>query len=214
LTAIILSLDGVLIDDSGVKTRAWAEVFREFFVTVQESEIHAHAGLSARCVARALGRARGHFFNSSMLDLLERRHDLLVRSRASQRLALPGAQALLQALRRSKVPFGIVTAERRPQVPSSIDALLADGDAPFVDGGSAPGSGHVRDLFIECRRRLRMPTSRCVVVGASKCDMRAASSARLKAVGLLTSGFSEREMLEAGAMRVHADLNSLMRSLP
>jgi phosphoglycolate phosphatase-like HAD superfamily hydrolase len=54
---------------------------------------------------------------------------------------------------------------------------------------------------------------RSVMIGDSVYDIQAAHAAGLPAIGVLTGGFGEQELLDAGAEIVHEDLLALIESL-
>jgi phosphoglycolate phosphatase-like HAD superfamily hydrolase len=51
------------------------------------------------------------------------------------------------------------------------------------------------------------------MIGDSTCDSRAAKAARMRSIGVLTGGFSEAELLEAGASKVFASVANLRSRL-
>jgi phosphoglycolate phosphatase-like HAD superfamily hydrolase len=61
------------------------------------------------------------------------------------------------------------------------------------------------DVFVLAAKRLGMPIEDCIVVGDSPWDMLAAGRRRALGIGLLSGGYSKRELEEAGAFRVYAD---------
>jgi len=61
------------------------------------------------------------------------------------------------------------------------------------------------DVFVSAADRLGVPVEDCVVVGDSVWDMLAAGRRRALAVGLLSGGYSEAELEQAGAFRVYSD---------
>jgi len=60
------------------------------------------------------------------------------------------------------------------------------------------------DVFVNAAKRLGVPVEHCVVVGDSIWDMLAAGRRRALAVGLLSGGYSQGELEQAGAFRVYA----------
>jgi beta-phosphoglucomutase-like phosphatase (HAD superfamily) len=61
------------------------------------------------------------------------------------------------------------------------------------------------DIFVSAAKKLRVPVEHCVVVGDSVWDMLAAGRRRALSVGLLSGGYSQAELQQAGAFRVYAD---------
>jgi phosphoglycolate phosphatase-like HAD superfamily hydrolase len=69
------------------------------------------------------------------------------------------------------------------------------------------------DVFIEAAERLGAPIETSVVVGDSIWDMIAAQRCRALGVGLLSGGYGEDELREAGAFRVYEDPADLLRHI-
>ncbi len=58
-----------------------------------------------------------------------------------------------------------------------------------------------------------MPKSDCLVIGDAVWDVHAARRAGILAVGVLTGGFGEQELSNAGAMRVYRDAADVPASI-
>lgn len=61
------------------------------------------------------------------------------------------------------------------------------------------------DVFVAAAERLGVPLDHCIVVGDSIWDMLAAGRRRALPVGLLSGGYSQSELEQAGAFCVYAD---------
>jgi phosphoglycolate phosphatase-like HAD superfamily hydrolase len=68
-------------------------------------------------------------------------------------------------------------------------------------------------LFLAAAARLGADIGDCVVVGDSVWDLLAARRARALGVGLLSGGYGQDELQQAGAYRVYQDPADLLRHL-
>jgi phosphoglycolate phosphatase-like HAD superfamily hydrolase len=69
------------------------------------------------------------------------------------------------------------------------------------------------DLFLACQERMGVRREDCYVVGDAVWDLLAARRAGMLSVGLLSGGYGEDELTQAGAFRVYRDTQDLFDSL-
>jgi len=213
MKALIFDLDGTLIDSVYPHALAWQETLHGIDMIVPAWEIHRYIGISGRLLVRALGRARGRSFEDGEIEQLETQHDALFREYAPLQVPLPGAAELLKFLREAGVSYGIATTGKRKEIQAALDALQVGNDCVVVDGSSTDKAKPEPDLFTACRRRLRVESSNCLVVGDAVWDVHAARRAGILAVGVLTGGVGEQELSNAGAMRVYRDAGEVLRRI-
>lgn len=213
MKALIFDLDGTLVDSAYPHTLAWQQALNEADLCVPACLIHRHIGISGKLMVNALGRGRGRTFDDDALTELEKRHDQLYREMAFLQRPLPGALELLEFLRESKVAHGIATTGKRSEIEGALRSLALDPDTVVVDGSIAASAKPEPDLFVECQHRLGVEKSECLVVGDSVWDIHAARRAGILGVGVLTGGFGEQELSNAGAMRVYRDAGELLASI-
>ena len=128
-----------------------------------------------------------------------------------------GVPALFARLSRLGIPMGIVTSTERSYIDRKLMPLEKKGVKKYVDAviaiEDAPLKKPAPDPLIECSRRLGVSVERCVYVGDSHLDMRAAKAAGMTAVGVL-SGLDNRDTLMAEDPHVIIDsVNDLIRLL-
>jgi phosphoglycolate phosphatase-like HAD superfamily hydrolase len=111
------------------------------------------------------------------------------------------------------VPYGIATSGRRPEIDASLDALGIGPEVVVVDRGEVMRAKPEPDLFLACQERMRAEIRDVTVVGDAVWDLLAARRAGMLSVGLLTGGYGEEELAQAGAFRVYRDPAELDASL-
>jgi HAD superfamily hydrolase (TIGR01509 family) len=136
----------------------------------------------------------------------------LYRAYAALQLPLPGAIELLRFLARRQVAHGIATSGRRAEVQGSLQALGIGADTVVVCGDTGSAKPEP-DLFVACQERLGVPRAECLVAGDSVWDVHSARRAGILSIGLLTGGFGEQELYNAGAMRVYRDAGELLAGI-
>ena len=68
------------------------------------------------------------------------------------------------------------------------------------------------DLFLACQEKLGVSPAECYVVGDAVWDLLAARRAGMLGIGLLSGGYGEQELSQAGAYRVYRDPAELLSS--
>jgi HAD superfamily hydrolase (TIGR01549 family) len=166
-------------------------------------------GLFTRAVARELGRP----LSDQEIEDVQQRHGELFREQLAERRPLPGAVDLLRHLREAGVPYGIATSGRRPEIDASLEALGVGEGVVVVERGDVMRAKPEPDLFLACQERMGVQIRDVTVVGDAVWDLLAARRAGMLSVGLLTGGYGEDELAQAGAFRVYRDPAELDASL-
>jgi HAD superfamily hydrolase (TIGR01549 family) len=212
MKALIFDLDGTLIDSVYPHTLAWQQTLNEADLQVPAWEIQRHIGISGRLLVRTVARARGRSYDEAAVKQLEERHEALFRAYEPLQRPLPGAIDLLRFLSQHQVTYGIATSGRRSEVQGSLQKLGIGDDTVVICGDSGSGKPEP-DLFVACQRRLAVSRPDCLIVGDSVWDIHSARRGGILAVGLLTGGFAEQELYNAGAMRVYQDAAHLLAGI-
>jgi HAD superfamily hydrolase (TIGR01509 family) len=209
MRALIFDLDGTLIDTVYAHVFAWQRALEEGGMPIDGWRIHRRVGMSGGLFTRAVAREVGHDLSPEQAEALQRRHGELFRQLLPDRRPLPGAIALLRHLREAKVPHGIATSGRRPEIDASLAALEVPADMVVVERGDVSRAKPAPDLFLACQERLGVSAQDCYVVGDAVWDLLAARRAAMLSVGVLSGGYGEDELIRAGAYRVYRDAAEL-----
>jgi HAD superfamily hydrolase (TIGR01549 family) len=213
MKALIFDLDGTLIDSVYRHTLSWQEAMTEVGFEVPSWEVHRRIGISGKLLVKSLARQRGRHFDDAVIDKLERRQVAIFKSMQHLCNVLPGAVALMRHLMESGIAHGIATTGKRAEIEWSLKKLCLDPRIAVLDGDSIDRAKPEPDVFVACQERLRVPKAECVIVGDSVWDIHAARRAGILAVGVLSGGFGEQELYNAGAMRVYRDVSELHCSI-
>jgi HAD superfamily hydrolase (TIGR01549 family) len=213
MTALIFDLDGTLIDTVYAHVFAWQRALAEARMAVDGWRIHRRIGMSGGLLTRAVARELGREISPIEAEALQRRHGELFLESLPERRPLPGAVELLRLLRETKVPHGIATSGRRPEIDASLEALEVGTETIVVERGDVLRAKPAPDIFLNCQQRLNVPVDDCFVVGDAVWDLLAARRARMLSIGLMSGGYGEDELTRAGAFRGYRDPLELLRSL-
>jgi HAD superfamily hydrolase (TIGR01549 family) len=203
--AVLFDLDGTLVDSNYQHTMAWYLAFREHGIVLPMWRIHRHIGMGADqivpalvgdAVAARLGDAlaaseKGHF--ERFIDQIE---------------PLAGAHELLQALAARGYELVLASSSPHAYLDRYLDLLDARSlIAAATTSADVKSTKPAPDLIEVASERARARP--LVMIGDSPWDIAAAERAQLPCVALLTGGYSERELLEAGATSVFSSLGQM-----
>ncbi len=199
-TAVVLDLDGTLVDSVYTHVVTWIGAFGDVGLHVPGHRLHSLIGMGGdRLVAAATSEA------------VERAMGDTVRERQQERFAemLPlvfpteGAEELIEELRRLSVPVTLASSGAQEQTERLLD-LVPDARSLLHEAasGSGPEASKPSGQLIE-RSLESVSADRVVVIGDTVWDVHAATDAGARCVGLLTGGVARERLLEAGAVSVH-----------
>jgi HAD superfamily hydrolase (TIGR01509 family) len=210
MVSVILDIDGTLVDTNYQHTIAWQRALREHGVVVPGWTIHRHIGMGGdQLVAAVAG------------DEVERRHGDAVRAAEGEQYAqlidevelLPGARALLVALRERGATVVLASSAKADEVDAYLDMLDA---RELVDGWTTSADVEATkpepDLLRAALDKAGTGDA-AVLVGDSIWDCEAAARAEIPTVGVLTGGFGRAELLDAGAEVVYESVVELRTHL-
>jgi HAD superfamily hydrolase (TIGR01549 family) len=211
--ALIFDLDGTLVDTVYAHVFAWQQALAEAGMPIEGWRIHRRIGMSGGLFTRAVARELGRPLSDEEAAAIQGRHGELFREILPERRPLPGAVELLRELRETGIAHGIATSGRRPEIDASLEALDVGSETVVVARGDVRRAKPEPDLFLACQERLGVPVEECFVVGDAVWDLLAARRARMLSVGVLSGGYGEDELTQAGAFRVYRDAGDLRDSL-
>jgi HAD superfamily hydrolase (TIGR01549 family) len=215
-TAFLFDLDGTLIDSVYQHVLSWKEALDEEGVVLPVWSIHRKIGMSGGLFTNILLRETGLDITPERIERLQQRHaEAFNRHHAKGSVRpLPGARELLQFLSDEKIPWAIATSGRMRTAAHNLAALGVDPDqVPVVTRDMVRHAKPDPDLFIAAAERLGVDIHRSLVIGDSIWDMLAAQRARALGVGLLSGGYGQDELQEAGAFRVYDDPADLLKHI-
>lgn len=204
--ALVLDVDGTLLDTNYLHVIAWWEAFRAAGHEVSGFDIH-----------RAIGRGSGDLVQT----LIGREDESVVEGHARN----------WAPLRERCIPFHGVPdlirtcADRGLKVvycTSGADDDVADFRARIgcddvvdavVNSSDVERSKPEPDIVRAALDAVGVPAERAVMVGDTVYDVRAARAAGVTVVGLVCGGISEQELREAGADAVYGNVAELLEAL-
>jgi HAD superfamily hydrolase (TIGR01509 family) len=213
MRAVIFDLDGTLVDTVYGHTLAWQRVLAEAGMPLEAWKVHRLIGMSGGLLAQAAGHEIGRPLSERRVEQLQKRHGIVYKKLMPERRPLPGAIELLRYLRKEKIKHGVATSGRRKDAKASLDALELPANMVVVDRDDVERAKPEPDLFLACQDRLGVTPEECYVVGDAVWDLLAARRAAMLGIGLLSGGYGQEELYQAGAYRVYSNPAELLGSI-
>ncbi|MCU1622198.1 MAG: family hydrolase [Frankiales bacterium] len=212
LDAVLVDVDGTLVDTNYLHALCWSDAFAEHGVPRPTADLHHLVGMSADLlIATALADAPPA---NQLVEALKQRHGELYREHWPTLRPLPGARALLHRLHSQGVTTVLASSAPDEELAVLRKALDADDSIDHVTTSDDAKAGKpAPDLLAVALREAGCPADRAVMVGDSVWDGKAAQATGLRFLGLTCGGTSEADLLEAGAQAVFPDPGYLLAHL-
>ena len=207
--AAILDIDGTLVDTNYHHAVAWFRAFRHFDVTLPLYRIHRHIGMGGDQLVGALA---GDDFERAHGDAVRALEGDLYMELIDEVRPLAGARDLLRDLKERGHALVLASSAKQHEVDHYLDLLgareLADGWTTSADVEQTKPQPDLVAAAIE-----KAGAGDAVMAGDSTWDCEAAKRAGIATIGVLTGGFSDQELLDAGAACVFERIEDLRRDL-
>jgi HAD superfamily hydrolase (TIGR01509 family) len=207
--AAILDVDGTLVDTNYHHAIAWYRAFRQHDVILPLWRIHRHIGMGGDQLVAALA---GEEFDAEHGDDARSAEKALYMALISEVEPLEGSRELIETLKERGHAVVLASSAKPDEIEHYIDLLdareLVDG---WTDSGDVERTKPEPDLVKAAVEKAGGGPA--VMLGDSTWDCEAAGRAGLETVGVLTGGFSEDELRDAGAACVFHSLGDLRERL-
>jgi HAD superfamily hydrolase (TIGR01509 family) len=211
MATAILDIDGTLVDTNYHHALAWFRAFRQQGFVVPLWRVHRHIGMGGDQLVAAL---TGEGFDEAHGDQVRAAEQVLYRELIAEVQPLEGARALMEDLKSSGHSIVLASSAKTEELEHYLTLLdartLADA---WTDSGDVATTKPAPDLLLAALEKTGAAPKDAVMIGDSIWDCKAARSARVRSIGVLTGGFSEAELLDAGASKVFASVEALRSGL-
>ncbi len=214
----ILDIDGTLVDTNYQHTIAWFRAFVGHDIVLPIWRIHRHIGMGGDQVVTALCD-----------EETEERHGDAIREAEGEEYSgligevrtMEGSRELIGSLKARGHTVVLASSAKEGEVQHYLDLLdardLADAWTTSADVESTKPQPDLVQSAITKIDGDRDGHQEAVMIGDTPWDVKAAAGAEVPTLAVLTGGFSEQELSEAGAVAVFesvADLCSQLDDTP
>lgn len=205
----ILDVDGTLVDTNYHHALAWYRAFRQHGHVVPIWRIHRHIGMGGDQLVTALLSEEAEEREGDAIRAAEK---ALYLAMIEEVEPLRGARALLEDLKDAGHTAVLASSAKADEVDHYLDVLDARGLADsWTTSADVENTKPEPDLI---RAALdKAGGGDAVMIGDSTWDCEAAKRAGVETIAVLTGGFSEAELREAGAAAVFESIDELRRRI-
>jgi HAD superfamily hydrolase (TIGR01549 family) len=207
--AAILDIDGTLVDSNYHHAIAWYRAFRQHDIVLPVWRIHRHIGMGGDQMVAALA---GDDAEKEKGDDIRSAEKALYLALIEEVEPLDGARDFISDLKDRGATVVLASSAKEEEVDHYLDLLdareLADA---WTTSADVEATKPEPDLVLAALERAGEGSA--VMVGDSVWDCKAAKRAGIPTLAVLTGGFSETELREAGAVDVFHSIRSLRERL-
>lgn len=205
----ILDIDGTLVDTNYQHALAWYRAFRQNGIVLPTWRIHRHQGMGGdQLVPTLIGEEKAEEIGDDVRAAEKERYAELI----DEVEPMEGARDLIVALKERGHSVILASSAKEEEVDHYLDLLdvrdIVDGWTTSADVESTKPHPDLVHAALD-----KGDGDAAVMVGDSTFDVEAAERADVKTIALLTGGFSEKELRDAGAVMVFESVLELKEKL-
>lgn len=208
--AVVLDVDGTLVDTNYQHAIAWHRALSGHGYAVALWKIHRHIGMGGDQIVAALIGEKGEEEDG---DAIREGEGEAYRELIGEVQAMDGATELLEELREDGAKAVLASSAKAEEMERYVELLGARG---LVEGWTTAADVERTkphpDLLHAAMEKVGYDGP-AVMVGDSTWDVKAADATGVPTLAVLTGGFSEAELREAGAVEVCESIGELREDL-
>ena len=210
IKAVIFDVDGTLVDSNLQHVEAWREAFAHYGKELSADEVHGQIGKGGdQLIPVFLSRHEVERFGAELERL---RLEIFTRDYLPNAEPFPKVRELFERLDGDGVRIALATSAKESEVEHHQKNLgIEDLVEVATSKDDAEHSKPSPDIFETALARLDgVEAAEAIVVGDTPYDAQAAAAAGLKTIGLLSGGFPEDVLREAGCIAIYQDIADLL----
>ncbi len=206
----ILDIDGTLVDTNFHHAIAWYRAFRQHGFVVPVWQIHRHIGMGGDQVVQALV---GEGAEEEQGDDIRAAEKALYLAMIEEVEPFEGARQLIVDLKARGATVVLASSAKPNELDHYLDLLDAREIADdWTSSGDVQATKPAPDLVQSALEKAGRDAD-AIMIGDTTWDVEAAEKAGVGTIGVLTGGFSEAELREAGADPVFRSVEELRAGL-
>ena len=209
---MIFDVDGTLVDTVDLHASAWVEALRHFGFEVAFDDMRAQIGKGGDQILHGLLPPEALERRKEEIEAF--RADLFKREYLPKARAFPGVRRLFEHIRAAGQRAVLASSGKEDEVEGYKKlADIADLVEAATSSDEEERSKPFPDIFQAALHKLSpLSAHETMVVGDTPYDAEAARNAGLRMVGVLSGGFSEEALREAGCVAIYRDPEDLLRN--
>ena len=206
----ILDVDGTLVDTNYQPAIAWFRAFRRQVITVPIWRIPRHIGMGGDQLVAAVA---GDGVEERLGDRIREAESDCYRELIGEVQAMAGSRELIEDLREAGRAVVLASSAKEWEVQHYIELLdVAEIVDAWTTSADVESTKPEPDLIKAALDKVDTDGD-AILVGDTVWDVEAAKRAGVETLAVLTGGFSEQELRDAGAREVYTSVEELRHSL-
>jgi HAD superfamily hydrolase (TIGR01509 family) len=198
LRAVILDMDGTLIDSNAAHVRAWVEALREHGHDVSYKDIWPYVGMGGD---NLLPAAVGIEKESPEGEKISKRRGEIYKSQVPQLRPFPGVRPLLQRMRENGLRLVVASSSPPDELKKGLEiAGVTDLVEDSTSAGDVGSSKPDPDVVQAALDRLKLPAEEVMMLGDTPYDIQAAGKVGVAVIAFRCGGFKDEDLRGAVAI--------------
>lgn len=207
LKAVLLDMDGVVVDGMPFHLRAWKEAFSAVGIEVSDIDIYRREGMDGLETVQETSREKGVTLTPEVQRRVNESKDRILNEIFQVRF-IPGSLELIQKLKARGLRLALVTGTRGKVVSRILKEGLDGYFSVVITAESVERKKPAPDPYLKAVELLGLRKEECLVIENAPAGITSAKRAGLRCLAITTS-LPESYLKEADA--VLADLKEVAR---
>ncbi len=215
--AVIMDMDGLMVDSEPLSRRAWDQVLGAYGQTLDDDRYNSIIGYRIDETAAFLIKTYG--LPLGIDELAQQKASVHAKIRANGVPPMPGLFEVHSRLIQSAIPWAVATSSPRAHAEEVLKQLGMESSCQAIAGGDEVLRGKpAPDIYLLAAERLGIPASRCLAIEDSAPGCRSALAAGMVVVAVpnkdtKTADFSAADFLFPSLTVVAERLDFLLKDL-
>lgn len=205
--AVILDVDGTLVDSNDAHARAWVEAFADDGITVPYDAVRRAIGMGGDKLMPSVAGVDEESPQGQRIS--KRRGEIFSRDKLPSLRGFPGARELLQQFLDDGFTLAVASSAKKDELGPLLDAAgVRDLIEAQTSSDDADRSKPDPDIVSAAVQKAGVDPAHAVMLGDTPYDVEAARRAGIRVVAFECGGWSARDL---AADAVYADAAHLLR---
>ena len=210
IQAVLFDVDGTLVDSNDLHAVCWREAFTHFGYDLPLRRVRQQIGKGGDKLIPAL---LPNLDKRQRAEIESYRSTLFKRDYLPRVVPFPGVRTLFERLYASGKTIVLASSAKQEEVDYHLDLIGArDLVAGTTSASDVENSKPSPDIFAAALAKVApLGPQEVVVVGDTPYDVEAACKLGIRTLAVRSGGFSDDDLVEAGAAELHDSIASLHR---
>jgi HAD superfamily hydrolase (TIGR01509 family) len=210
IEAVIFDVDGTLVDTVDMHAEAWQRAFKEFGKDLEFQAVREQIGKGGdQLMPEFLSEKELKDFGEK---LEKRRTEIFDNEYLPETKPFPKVRELVERIKKDGKKVVLASSATGKEVEFFKKLMnIADLLEAETTSDDAESSKPEPDIFEAALKKIGNPDAdNCIVVGDTPYDAIAAAKINLRTIGVLSGGFPERVLRDAGCIEIYRDPANLL----